>query len=58
LKRNRGSAYLAEPAVAAAVEQGQLFYIKGAPVFERKAYAIYHQENEKIDLIQNIIRVL
>ena len=58
LKYNRGSAYLAEPAVAAAVENGRLFYVDGAPIFERKAYAIYHQENEKVDLIQNIIGVL
>lgn len=58
LKRNRGSAYLAEPVVAQAVEAGELFYVKGAPMFERKAYAIYHQENEKVDLIQNIISAL
>ena len=58
LKYNRGSAYLAEPAVAAAVDNGRLFYVEGAPIFERKAYAIYHQENEKVDLIQNIIGVL
>ena len=58
LKSNRGSAYLAEPAVAAAVAAGELFYVKDAPTFERKAYAIYHQENEEIDLIQNIIATL
>jgi DNA-binding transcriptional LysR family regulator len=55
LQNNTGSAYLAEPVVASAVAAGQLFYVKGAPIFERKAYAIYHQENEKIDLIQTLI---
>lgn len=55
LKNNIGSAYLAEPAVAAAVAQGQLFFIEDAPIFERKAYAIYHQDNEKIELIQMLI---
>jgi len=58
LKNNPGCAYLAEPAVNEAVADGELHYVKGAPIFERKAYAIYHQENEKIDLIQNIIRTL
>jgi DNA-binding transcriptional LysR family regulator len=58
LKNNIGSAYLAEPAVASEIAEGQLFYVKDAPVFERKAYAIYHQENEKIDLIQTLIQDL
>lgn len=58
LKSNRGSAYLAEPAVAPAIAARELFYVTGAPIFERKAYAIYHQENEKVGLIQNIIATL
>jgi DNA-binding transcriptional LysR family regulator len=58
LKNNIGSAYLAESAVASAITEGQLFYVKDAPVFERKAYAIYHQENEKVDLIQKLIEDL
>jgi DNA-binding transcriptional LysR family regulator len=58
LKNNVGSAYLAEPSVASAIAGGELFYVKDAPIFERKAYAIYHQENEKADLIQILIKDL
>jgi len=58
LKNNVGSAYLAEPSVASAIAEGQLFYVEDAPIFERKAYAIYHQDNEKADLIQMLIKDL
>lgn len=58
LLSNQGSAYLAEPSVTAAIDANLLFYVKDAPIFERKAYAIYHQENEKIDIIENIITAL
>jgi len=55
LKTNPGSAYLAEPVVAASVQSGELFEVKEAPSFERRAFAIYHQENDKADLIQTLI---
>jgi len=58
LKRHRGSAYLAEPFVEPFVQAGELFYVNDAPIFERKAYSIYHQENAKVNLIQSIISEL
>jgi len=58
IKRNKGTAYLAEPVVESSLTSGELFLVNNAPSFERKAYAIYHQENEKADLIQNLISSL
>ncbi|MFT4629723.1 MAG: DNA-binding transcriptional LysR family regulator [Cryomorphaceae bacterium] len=58
IKRAKGYAYLAEPAVQSSVENGELFYVPDTPVFKRKAYAIYHEENEKASLIQELIERL
>jgi DNA-binding transcriptional LysR family regulator len=58
LKQNTGCAYLAEPVVEQAVQRKELFYVPKAPIFQRKAYAIYHQENEKADSIQSLIKDL
>lgn len=58
LKRAKGFAYLAEPAVQSSIDRGELFYVSGMPVFKRKAYAIYHQESEKSALIQELIENL
>ena len=58
LKQNTGSAYLAEPVIKDSINAEELFYVPKAPVFERKAYAIYHQENDKLDLIQRTIEGL
>ena len=58
LKQNRGCAYLAEPAIKNAVEESTLFNVPNAPVFKRQAYAIYHQENVRAELIQGLISSL
>jgi DNA-binding transcriptional LysR family regulator len=58
LLRGGGYAYLAEPAVAKLVKDGLLFYVPDRPVFKRQAFAIYHQENIKSDLIQELIEHL
>ncbi|MFT7527493.1 MAG: DNA-binding transcriptional LysR family regulator [Arenicella sp.] len=58
LKQCSGSAYLAEPAIVDAIANKELFYVPNAPVFERKAYGIYHKENEKADLVQRLISEL
>lgn len=58
LIRTKGFAYLAEPAVKRAIEKEDLFFVPKTPVFKRKAYAIYHQENEKSALIQELIEDL
>ena len=55
IKKSTGFAYLAEPAVRDSVESGELYYVPNTPIFKRKAYAIYHQENEKSALIQELI---
>lgn len=58
IKRAKGFAYLAEPAVQASVDAGEIFYVPNMPVFKRNAFAIYHQENEKLELIKELIETL
>ncbi len=58
LRRGNGYAFLAEPAVQEFVDAGELFFVPNTPVFRRKAYAIYHQESDKTDLIQELIENL
>lgn len=55
LRKNPGSAYLAEPVVADPIANGELFYVPDAPVFKRRAYAIYHSENDRQDLIRSLL---
>lgn len=58
LKRSSGYAYLAEPAVQNSIDNGELFYVPDTPIFKRKAYAIFHDGNEKFELIQELIEDL
>jgi DNA-binding transcriptional LysR family regulator len=58
IKRAKGFAYLAEPAVQDSINKGELFYVPNTPVFKRKAYAIYHLESEKAALIQELTELL
>lgn len=58
IKRSNGSAYLAEAVVNNAIKNKELYYVDKAPTFKRTAYAIYHQQNEKYDLIQRILSLL
>jgi hypothetical protein len=44
--------------VQPSVDRGELHYVPNTPVFERKAYAISHQENEKSSLIYELIENL
>lgn len=53
-----GYAYLAEPAVQESIDNGELFFVPNTPAFKRKAYAIYHLESEKLDLIQELTELL
>ncbi len=53
-----GFAYLAEPAVQESIDNGELFFVPNTPIFKRKAYAIYHLESEKLDLIQELTELL
>ncbi|NND00929.1 MAG: hypothetical protein HKN85_12175, partial [Gammaproteobacteria bacterium] len=58
LLNNAGSAYLAEPAIKDLIQAKTLFYVKGAPVFKRRAFAIYHKRNNKVELLQRLIGYL
>lgn len=58
IKRAKGFAYLAEPAVQDSINRGELFYVPNTPFFKRKAYAIYHLESEKAALIQELTELL
>lgn len=57
MMQHGGSAYLAEPMYADSVSRGQFHVIEDAPVFERTAYAIYHKDNDKKELIRKLITV-
>ena len=58
LRRNKGSAYLAEPLVEEAISTRELYFVPKAPVFERTAYAVYHKDNEKAGLLQRLLKIL
>ena len=58
IKQVKGFAYLAEQALQESIDNNELFYVPSTPVFKRKAYAIYHEENEKSSLIQELIESL
>lgn len=58
IKRAKGYAYLAEPAVQSSINAGELFYVPNTPTFKRHAFAIYHQDNDKSGLIQELIEPL
>lgn len=50
-----GSAYLAEPMVAPYLADGRLYRVEDAPIIERTAYAIYNRNNEKSELIEQLL---
>ncbi|MDY6979700.1 MAG: LysR family transcriptional regulator [Pseudomonadota bacterium] len=50
-----GSAYLAEQMVQPHLDAGRLQRIDDAPVIERSAYAVYNSQNEKLDLIEQLL---
>ena len=58
LKKNNGCAYLAESMIQDDVKKKNLYYVPNAPIFQRKAYAIYLQDHENTDLIQFLINKL
>ena len=58
LKRTKGYAYLAEPAVQPSIDSGELFYVPNTPIFNRQAFAIHHQDSEKSELIKELIEPL
>lgn len=55
IMHNGGSAYLAEPMFSEYIEQGKLHLVEDAPTFERTAYAIYHLDNDKKELIVQLL---
>lgn len=52
-----GAAYLAEPMVEEAIEQGKLFRVEGAPVIKRSAYAIYASRSERREFIKTALNI-
>lgn len=58
LKKNGGTAYLAESMAHTEVEQGFLFEVQGAPVIERAFYAVYSQSSVRLELIQQALNLL
>jgi len=50
-----GSAYIAEPMVTAHLKKGKLHKVKGTPVIERTANAVYPLNSDKMQLIGNVL---
>jgi len=50
-----GSAYLAEPMVQPYLDEERLHRIEDAPAIERTAYAVYNSQNEKAELIEQLL---
>ncbi|MCH2189338.1 MAG: LysR family transcriptional regulator [Gammaproteobacteria bacterium] len=57
IKARGGAAYLAKPMVKKAIKKKQLYKVIGAPVFNRAAYAVYHQKTDKTELIKSLLMV-
>lgn len=55
LLRHGGSAYLAEPAIAAALTTGELFKVQDAPVIERPAYALFSSETQPSTIVRTAL---
>ncbi|RBP50860.1 LysR family transcriptional regulator [Arenicella xantha] len=56
IKANGGAAYLAEPMVRSAVQRGEISYVADAPVFERAAYAVFHQSSNKAEFVTQLLQ--
>ena len=56
LLQSGGSAYLAEAMVASDLRARRLYKVKGAPVIERRAYAMFPGDTEKRELIKNVLK--
>lgn len=50
-----GTAYLPEPMVTDYVENNTLYHVKDAPVIDRVAYAVFHPNNQKQELIKHAL---
>jgi len=57
LLRHGGSAYLAEPAIAAAIAAGVLFKVQDAPVIERPAYALFSSEVQPSTIVRTALNL-
>ena len=52
---NGGNAYLAEPRVAAYLENAELHVVANAPIIKRTAYAVYSKTSDKLELIESLL---
>lgn len=50
-----GSAYIAAPMVDDYINSGTIYLVEDAPVFRRPAYAIYNNDNDKVDVIHGLL---
>ena len=57
LRQHAGTAYLAEPMVAGAIAQGDLFVVDGAPVLERAVFALFAERGERRDLVEQVLQL-
>lgn len=57
LLQSGGSAYLAEDMVAGDIRARRLYKVKGAPVIERRAYALFPSDSEKRSVIDQVLAI-
>lgn len=58
IQKRGGTAYLAEPMVAEALQQGSLFRVGDAPVLERQVYLVIRPESEQRKPVRHAIACL
>jgi len=58
MQKRGGTAYLAEPMVTEALQQGSLFRVEGAPVLERQVYLVIRPESEQRKPVRSAIGCL
>nr|WP_086938555.1 HTH-type transcriptional regulator HdfR [Thaumasiovibrio occultus] len=54
---NGGIAYLPTPVAATALAEGQCFVVEDAPVMEHSLYMVWHQDNEKSEIIAQVAEI-
>jgi len=57
IKARGGAAYLAKPMVRKAIKKKELYKVADAPIFNRAAYAVYHQKTDKTELIKSLLPI-
>lgn len=52
-----GAAYLAEPMVVSAIENGQLYKVEDAPIIERPAFALFASNSDRSESVDKALNI-